>query len=231
MKSTERHELRRNELLELLRNPGELARRHGLTILIVVITAAVALWLTFRASGAEERKRLRAWLPLDRAVELRSEEQLRSVAADSKAEPRVRAWANVRRGEFLYNKSQQPEYYADLAARTELLKTAVEAFQGALRIGADFREIIGNARIGLGLCYENLSQPGQALAQYDSIISDAEQRFASTIWLGLAEQRKAFLTSLPYKKIEFVEEPLPAKRANSDYVPPAPEPAEASPAD
>ena len=231
MKSTERHELRRNELLELLRNPGELARRHGVTLLIVVITVAVALWLMFRASGAGDRKWRRAWLPLDRAVAIRSEEQMRSIAGDTKEELLVRAWANVRRGELLYNKSQQSEYYSDQAARAELLKTAVEAFQGALEIGADFREVIGNATIGLGLCYENLSQPGLAMAQYESIISEGEERFAGTIWVGLAEQRKAFLVRLPDEKIEFVQGPLPAKQPSLDYVAPVPEPAEASPAD
>jgi tetratricopeptide (TPR) repeat protein len=140
---------------------------------------------------------------LEKAVALHSEEQLQSLAGDTRAEPFVRAWADVRLGELLYNKSQQPEYFTDEAARTELLNQAIKAHQEALRIGARWREIVGQATIGLGLCYENLAQYDLAKAQYDSIISQAKDRFAGTIWLATAESRKAFLAKIPEEKIVF----------------------------
>ncbi len=107
MKSRERHDLRRNELLELLSNPGELARRYGLPALIIVVAALVAIWLIVRASGAQDRKWRQVWLPLERAVAAHNEEQLRAITGEPKNEALVRAWANVKRGELLYNRSQQ----------------------------------------------------------------------------------------------------------------------------
>ena len=98
MKSKERHDLRRNELLELLSNPREFARRHGLTILAIGVAVVVAVWLIVRASGAQERKWQQAWLPLERAVDTGSEEQLRAISDGTKNEALVRAWANVKRG-------------------------------------------------------------------------------------------------------------------------------------
>ena len=211
MKSTERHELQHNALWELLRNPRELVSRFGLPVLIIGVAAVVALLLILRASGAEDRKWQRAWQPLEKAVALHSEEQLRSLAGDTKAKSLVRAWADVRLGELLYNKSQQPEYFTDEAARAELLNQAIKAHQEALRIGARWREIVGQATIGLGLCYEDLAQYDLAKAQYDSIISQAKDRFAGTIWLAAAEHRKAFLEQLPKEKIVFAPESPPSQ--------------------
>ena len=205
MKSSERHELQRNTLLELLRNPRELARRYGLSIIIVLVTATVAIYFIYRAAGAEQRKWQRAWLPLQTAVSQGSQEQLRSIAADTSSDTLIRSWAHIRYGELLYNKSQQPDAFADPASRTELLTQAVTAFQDALQIGDKYRPVVGQATIGLGLCYENLSQPDKALEQYESLIDQAEDRFAGTIWLSTARGRKAFLEHLPDEKIVYVE--------------------------
>ena len=203
MKSTQRHELRQNALLELLRNPRELARRYGLSAVIVLVTASLAIYFIFRATGAEQRKWRQAWLPLDAAVSLASQDQLRDIAGDTKSDPLIRAWAYIRYGELLYNKSQQPEVSADQDYRTESLTQAVAAFQDALQIGDNRREIVGQATIGLGLCYEDLGQPEQALEQYESLIAEAEGRFAGTIWLSMAQGRKAFLAALPDQRIVF----------------------------
>ena len=203
MKSSERHELRRNALLELLRNPRELARRYGLSVLIVLVTATVAIYFIYRAAGAEQRKWRQAWLPLQTAVSQASQEQLRAIAVDNKSDPLIRSWAHIRYGELLYNKSQQSDVFADQDSRTEFLTQAVTAFQDALQIGIKYREVVGQATIGLGLCYENLSQPDKALEQYESLIANAEDRFTGTIWLSMAQGRKAFLEHLPNEKIVF----------------------------
>ncbi len=203
MKSRERHDLRRNELIEPLSNPRELARRYGLTALIIAAAAAVAIWLIVRASGAQDRKWRRAWLPLERAVATHNEEQLRAITAGPKNEALVRAWANVKRGELLYNRSQQSEYFSEKAAREELLSQAISCHEQALQIGQKWREVVGQATIGLGLCYENLGQFERAAQQYQAIISQAEERFAGTIWLGQAQIRKAFLEHLAEEKIVF----------------------------
>ncbi len=181
--------MRRNELLELLSNPRELARRYGLTILIIVLAAVVAIWLIVRASGAEDRKWRRAWLPLERALATYNEEQLRAIAGEPKTKPLLRAWANIKRGELLYNRTQQGEYFQQTAAREELLRQAINCHQQALRIGQEWREVVGQATIGLGLCYENLGRFNQARQQYEQIISQAEERFAGTIWLAKAQSR------------------------------------------
>jgi len=151
MKSKERHDLRRNELLELLSNPGELARKYGLTVLIVVVATVVAIFFIVRASGAKERKLRQAWLPLERAMEAHGEEQLRAISDNTKNEAIVRAWSNVKRGELLYNRSQQGEYSGEQAAREELLSQAISCHQQALQIGKEWREVVGQAAIGLGL--------------------------------------------------------------------------------
>ena len=203
MKSRERHDLRRNELLELLNNPRELARRYGLSALIIVVAAAVAIWLIVRASGAQERKWRRAWLPLETAVAAHNEEQLRAITARPENETLVRAWANVKRGELLYNRSQQSEYFSEKAARQELLSQAISCYQQALQIDQEQREVVGQATIGLGLCYENLGQFERAAEQYEAIISQAEELFAGTIWLGQAQIRKALLKRLEEEKIVF----------------------------
>ncbi|NIA07295.1 MAG: hypothetical protein GWP14_06620 [Actinobacteria bacterium] len=204
MKSTERHELRRNALMELLRNPRELVRRYGLSAIIVLVTALVASYFIYRAAGAEQRKWQKAWLPLHTAVSQGSQEQLRDIAAETKSDPLVRSWAYIRYGELLYNKSQQPDVFSDQSSRTELLSQAVTAFQDALRLGAKYRSVVGQATIGLGLCYENLGQPDKALKQYESLIAQAEDRFAGTVWLSMAQARKAFLTMLPDEKVVFI---------------------------
>ena len=203
MKSRERHDLRRNELVELLSNPRELARRYGLSVLIIVLAAVVAIWLIVRASGAEDRKWQRAWSPLERALATHSEEQLRAIADKPKTKPLLRAWANIKRGELLYNRSQQGEYFQQTAAREELLNQAISYHQQALQIGQEWREVLGQATIGLGLCYENLGQFERAAQQYETIISQAQQRFEGTVWLAQAQTRKAFLERLDKEKIVF----------------------------
>ena len=203
MKSRERHDLRRNELLELLSNPRELARRYGLPALIIAVAVVVAIWLIFRASGAQDRKWQQAWLPLERAVATHNEEQLQAISARPKNEAVVRAWANVKRGELLYNRSQRSEYFGEKAAREELLSQAISCHEQALKIGQEWREVVGQATIGLGLCYENLGQFERAAEHYEAIISQAEERFAGTIWLRQAQMRKAFLERLAEEKIVF----------------------------
>lgn len=203
MKSAERHELRQNALLELLKNPRELARRYGLTAVIVLLTAAVAIFFIYRATGAEQRKWRRAWQPLQAAVSQGSPEQLQRIATDPGSDSLIRSWAYIRYGELLYNKSQQPDAYIDTASRTEFLDQAVSAFQAALELGPKYRQILGQAGIGLGLCYENLGQPDKALQQYEAIIEKAEDRFAGTVWLVVAQARKAFLSALPEERIVF----------------------------
>ena len=203
MKSRERHDLRRNELIELLSNPRELARRYALPALIVVVAAVVAIWLIVRASGAEDRKLQRSWSLLEMAVATHNEEQLRAITAGPKNEALVRAWANVKRGELLYNRSQQSEYFGEKAAREELLSQAISCYQQALKIGQKRREVVGQATIGLGLCYENLGQFERAAEHYEAIISQAEELFAGTIWLGQAQGRKKFLAGPAEEKVVF----------------------------
>lgn len=192
MKSKERHDLRRNELAELLSNPGELIRRYGLTTLIIVVAAVVAIWFIYRASGTDDRKWNRAWSSLHIAEGTGNEEQLRSIADDAKSEPLIRAWANTKRGALLYIKSRQSEYSVDKSAGEELLSQAVSCYERALQIGQEWPEIVGQASVGLALCREDLGQFEQAIAGYESIIS-REQDFAGTVWLVQAQRRKAFL--------------------------------------
>ena len=202
MKSNERHDLRRNELAELLSNPRELARRYGLTTLIIIVAAVVAIWFIYRASGAQERKWRRAWSSLQMAESTGNEEQLKGIAADAKAEPLMRAWANTKRGALLYTTSRQSEYSRDKAAGEELLSQAVSCYEQALQIGQKWPEVVGQATVGLALCHEDLGQLEQAIARYESIISQ-EQTFAGTVWLAQARRRKAFLETLPEEKIVF----------------------------
>ena len=203
MKSKERHDLRRNELLEMLRNPRELGQRYGLPALIIVVAGVVAIWLVVRSSGAEDRKWREAWAPLQRAVDRHSEEQLGGIGSRVKNKALVRAWANIKRGELLCSRSQQPEYFREKAGREELLNQAISCHQQALQIGQKWREVVGQATIGLGLCYENLGQFKRAAEQYEAIISEAEQRFKGTIWLARAQECKTFLENLPQEKVVF----------------------------
>ncbi len=129
MKSKERHNLQRNELLDMLSNLRGLTRKYGLTVLITVVAAVIAIWLIVRASGAEERKWERAWSPLETAAATNNEEQLRTIIDNSKGEPRVRAWANIKQGELLYNKSQRSEYSGEQAGKQELLQQAISCYQ------------------------------------------------------------------------------------------------------
>ena len=203
MKASERHDLHRNELLDILRSPRELARKYGLTVLIVLLAGAVAIWLIVRAAGTETRKWNRAWVPLQQALANRSQDQLLAIALDTKTETIVRSWANVRLAELLYNKSQQPQYFNDKPTRIELLKQAVNAYNDALQIGQDRTEIVGQATVGQGRCYENLGQPALARQKYQSIISQADGRFAGTLWLIQAQRRDAFLDRLANEKVVF----------------------------
>ena len=218
MKSTQRHDLRRNELLEVLSNPRELVRRYGLPILIVIVATVVAVYFIFRAAGAEDRKWHRAWAPLNDARQAHSEEQLKSIADDTGFKKLIRAWANVSLGELLYSKSQQSN---DQASRTELLKEASAAYRQALEMGDTWREVVGQATIGLGLCYEDLGQMDLAAQQYESIISHPDERFAATVWLAKAESRKAILAKLPDERIVFAPEPPADKPADTNGEPPA----------
>ena len=204
MKSKERHDLRRNELLELMRNPRELAQRYGLPALIIIVAGVVAIYLIYRSSGAEERKWREGWTSLQSAVNKQDENQLRDIASVVKNEAILRAWANIKRGELLCSMSQQMDYSLQEAGRREdLLKQAISCYQQALQIGQEWREVLGQAHIGLGLCYSNLGQFDKALEEYEAIISDSEQRFEATIWLFRAQQRKAFLESLPQEELVF----------------------------
>ena len=204
MKSKERHNLQHNKLLDILKNLRGLTRKYGLTVLIVVVTAAVAIFLIDRVSDAEERKWQQAWLPLETAADTNDEEQLRTIIDNSKGEARVRAWANIKQGELLYNKSQRSEYSGEQAGKKELLQQAISCYQQALKIGQKWPDVVGQASIELGLCYENLGQFELASEQYRSIISQEEELFAGTIWLGRAKDRKKFLAGSAEEKVIFV---------------------------
>ena len=203
MKSSERHDLQRNELMELLKDPGELLRRYGLTVLIVVVALVLAIFLIFRASTAESLKWQRAWYPLQEAVDNGDEEQLRSVAQDTHAEKLVRAWAYVKHGELLYNKSQKEPYLADRQGRDELLSQAIESYGKAIDIGQKWVEIVGQATVQMGVCYESLGKDDLARDKYASIISEGEDRFGGTIWLIQAQGRKTFLDDTADMKVDF----------------------------
>ena len=210
MKSKERHDLHHNALLDLLKNPRELTRRYGLPALVLVLAGAVAIWLIVRAGGAEERKSQRSWLPLQTAVATHNEELLRDITADDKAIALVRAWANIKRGELLYKKSQQQDYSQDEAAREELLDQAISCYQQAMQISPEHRDVLGQATIGMGLCYEDLGQFNQARRQYEDIISQAKDRFEGTVWLAKArnrldkdQNRKSSLEYLANEKVVF----------------------------
>ncbi len=207
MKSTERHGLRRNELLEALRSPCKLARKYGLPVLIVVAALIVSLLLIGHAHTAGVRKRTQARQNLAQAVEDRSEDQLRAIAASSKNGELIRAWAQIRLAEFLYNKSQQLEYYSDRASRIDLLKAAVKACQDALQIGTDRLRIEGQANCIMGICYENLGREREARLRYEVITSQAE-RFAGTVWLNQAGQRIGLLDRFADEKVTFDTQPL-----------------------
>ena len=203
MKAKERHDLRRNELLEVIRNPRELVRRYGLPALIILVAGAVAIYLIVRSSGAEDRKWQKDWTSLQIAVSKHNEEQLRNIASKTKNEALVRAWANIKPGEWLCSMRQRMDYSMQKAASEDLLNQAISCYQQALQIGQEWREVVGQAHIGLGLCYANLGQFDKALQQYEAIISEAEQRFEGTIWLFRAQQRKMFLEKLPQDKLLF----------------------------
>ena len=128
---------------------------------------------------------------------------MRGVADTASADPRLRAWANVKRAELLYNNSQQQEYTQKTAAREELLDQAINCHQQAIQIGEKYPKIVGQATIGIGLCYENLGKPLRALEQYEKIIAQASQTYKGSIWLTLAQNRKAFLERMENEKMVF----------------------------
>ena len=207
MKSSERHELRRNLLLDMLRNPRELARKYGLPALIILLALGVTIWWVKYAHTARIRKQNQAWQNLSQADESRSEDRIKAIADDSKSDTLIRAWAYIRLGELFYNKAQQPEYFSDRTARIDLFSDAIEAARDALRIGKDQFRIEGQARCLIGLCYENLGQTHEAGLEYEAITSQNE-RFAGTIWLARAQGRQAFLDRLAKEKAFFTDEPL-----------------------
>ena len=137
------------------------------------------------------------------AVEAQNEEQLRDIAAGPKTEAVVRAWANIKRAELLYNRSQQEESFLEDASREELLGQAINCHKQALQIGQKWREVVGQATIGLGLCYENLGQLERAAQQYEAIISEGTERFKGTLWLSRAQGRKKFLAGPAEEKVVF----------------------------
>lgn len=226
MKSDHRHELKTNELAEWLSNLPEWTKENLTTIILAVVLLAAAagvyIWRGYNRNIAQNRQHVEFTGLLNQLsagklqiVEAQSQgtdqsfmllqpaNSLETFAQHTK-NSRMAALALIKRAEALraelHYGTVQKEY---LISQTNMAKASYEK---AIEKCPDDPSLVAAAKLGLGLCEEELGNFEQARQTYQDVASKSE--FADTVAAVQAKRRLAVMADYE-RQIVFKPKPVP----------------------
>ena len=226
MKSDHRHELKTNELAEWLGNLPEWTKENLTTIILAVVLLAAAggvyVWKGYHRNVAQNRQHVEFTGLLNQLsagkmqiVEAQSQgrdqsfmllqpaNSLETFAQHTK-NSRIAALALIKRAEALraelHYGTVQKEY---LISQTNLAKASYEK---AIEKCPDDPSLAAAAKLGLGLCEEELGNFEQARQTYQEVATKSE--FADTVAAVQAKRRLAVMADYE-RQIVFKPKPAP----------------------
>lgn len=215
MDAEHRHELKTNELAQWLSDFPELAKKNANIIIgVVLIAIGFLTWpmlnrmasekgLTQQAETTNSIQMLETDIikaVTDKSEDPQAKQQALSmllVNADTLLEkagelenPNLAAMARIKAAQTIRTELQLRREDVSVATVEAQIKKASDAYQKAFD-GADDAQIKGLAKLGLGLCSEELGQTEQAAAIYQEILKN--DAYAATIVPVQAQKRLDFL--------------------------------------
>jgi tetratricopeptide (TPR) repeat protein len=231
MKSEERHELKTNELLYWLEHFPQWAKENRNNIIIaaavIVLAAGVGLyWLSLKRTTIEEQTRFTALvgkvqqntieilrgLQQDTDVSyslLKTADELGGFAEQTK-NPQMAAIAYIEKGGAIRMELHYRQSAISPSEKQLQIEKAKLSYQNALGKAAGNNELAAKAKLGLGLCEEEMGNFDTAKAIYQELASKTE--YAQTLAGKQASQRLEVVGSYQ-KEIAFTpspKKPVPA---------------------
>jgi len=231
MDSEHRHELKTNELANLISHSGEFIRKNYMQIIgVILIVVALALWGPIKGfkNKAKQKEQAAATevieqLSQSKAAAMRSQDQnmgasnallvsanALEIEAKKAKNPLLSAIALIKRGEALRADLHFRSSEVDPAEIKSYIEQARQAYNSAIekaksRPGGNVFEAMAN--FGLGLCAEEMGNLKKAKEIYRSIISQPD--YEGTVYPNQAQLRLDSIDDSKGKFV-FVSQPKPA---------------------
>jgi hypothetical protein len=232
MKSEHRHELKTNELAEWIINFPQWAKENATTIIyvsaLIVVVAGVYFWKVYEKGAVSDREQLEftnfvSQISQGKTQILQAQAQgvdtsytliqaadnLQNIAQNAKEE-QMAALALIKRAEAL---RMELHYRFGSISREDItaqINRAKDSYTKALEKSSTNPSLTATAKLGLGLCEEELGNFEQARQIYSEITANAN--FESTVASDQAKQR--LLTMADYQQ-KVVFKPSPKQPAES----------------
>lgn len=233
MDSEHRHELKKNELADGLSHPSEFYHKHKSWFLaIIIVLLVMAGWkMPGIVSNMIGKSRLAkdadATMLIQRALAERGNTaggslqgmavQLGQAAVDY--EGSAAAMLLIQKGNTLRADIHYTAAGMDQSTIEARIEEARNAYQQAITEAAgsiNEKQLVANARIGLGLCHEELGEYDEAAAIYKEIIRD--ETLKSTVFVKKAQMRLDSLDDNQGMYV-FVDAPEPVEEQETAPLP------------
>jgi hypothetical protein len=230
MKSEHRHELKTNELAEWLINFPQWAKENATTIIyvsaLIVVVAGVYFWKVYEKKAVSDREQIEFTNSVSQISQgktqilqaqaqgvdtsytlIQAADNLQNTAQTSKNEL-MAALALIKEAETL--RMELHYRFGNISSQdiTAQINRAKDSYTKALEKSSSSPSLTATAKLGLGLCEEELGNFGQARQIYSEITANAD--FEGTVAAVEAKQR--LLTMADYQQ-PVVIKPSPAKQA------------------
>jgi tetratricopeptide (TPR) repeat protein len=236
MKPEHRHQLKTNELAEWIVNLPQWAKENANTIIYIsvlaVVVAAVYFWKIYEKRVVSTREQLKltnfiSQLSTGKTQILQAQAQgvdisynliqvadnLQSIAQNAKEE-QMAALALIKRAEAL---RMELHYRLGRVSKQDLtaqINRAKDSYTKAIEKSSTNPSLMAKAKLGLGLCEEELGNFEQAREIYSEIIANVD--FESTVAAAEAKQR---LDTMADYEQKVVFKPAP-KQAPTEFIQP-----------
>jgi tetratricopeptide (TPR) repeat protein len=237
-----RHELKTNELADWIVHLPDFLRRNWAQIigvtLIVIALLVIPIFKRTRSNAAltqqTETTQLIQKIAQEKVTAIRSQStgildaqsQLLVVAnsledaANKARKPYAAALALIKRGEALRADLHYQSGRVERSAVVAQIDQAKKAYESAIEKAQGNSTLIAMARMGLGLCAEEVGNFDQAKEIYKQIAAGAD--FAGTVFPAQAQLRLDFMDDNRTKFV-FVEAPQPDLSELGFQIPPRPD--------
>jgi tetratricopeptide (TPR) repeat protein len=209
MKPEHRHQLKTNELAEWIVNFPQWAKENATTIIYIsvlaVVVAGVYFWKVYEKRTISDRERLKLTGLVSQALEVKTQilhaqaqgvdisymliqaaDDLQNVAQDAK-DGQMAALALIKRAEALRTELHYRFGSISSGDLTAQINLAKDSYSKAIEKSSTSPSLTATAKLGLGLCEEELGNFEQARQIYSEIIANAD--FENTVAAAQAKQR------------------------------------------
>jgi tetratricopeptide (TPR) repeat protein len=237
MKAEHRHELKTNELAEWIVNFPQWAKENATTIIyvsvLIVVVAGVYFWKVYEKRVVSDREQLEFTNLVSQVSQgktqilqaqaqgidtsyilIQAADNLQNTAAQNAKDEQMAAMALIKEAETLRMELHYRLGSISSGDLTAQINRAKDSYTKAIEKSSTNPSLMAAAKLGLGLCEEELGNFEQARQIYSEIAANAD--FESTVAAAQAKQR--LLTMADYQQT-VVFKPSP-KRAPAEVIQP-----------